>query len=281
MLRITLGDLEAGTGTPLGVLVRGTNWRAAPEHRANYVERSGLHGAVGGRDLLGVRRLPFTIQIRAASKAEALALERRVAAAFATTDVDVPLTVEDDLGTWIMWGRPAPAEPDLTHVNAGIIDVACRFACTDPLTYSSVEHQARTAFPTGGGGLEFPPGGLPIEFPPGVEFDDAGVSGSLVVENAGTLEVPWRMEITGPWSDPIIERVGTTERLRLAVTVPAGERLLIDSADRSVWLGTSYRGGVVLPGSVWPRLPKGTSELRVRGGAGAGTATLLWRDGWL
>lgn len=274
-LTVDLNGLTVGTGTAYGVAIRGTNWRATPDLRANHLDHAGRHGVRAGRDLLGSRRFTIIVQIEEDTMAEALEAERLVAAAWGPSDVDVPIVITDDNGAWRMTGRPQLGMPDLSHADAGLIEVECRFAATDPLLYTDTEASDSTGFPAGGSGRTY------SRTYPRV-YGAAGTGGLITAENEGTIAVPWRAEITGPWTNPTILHVGSGRQLTINVTLAAAEVLTIDSAVQSILLGgTASRFSSLVQPATWFDLEPGTNEVRFGGASGTGTAELSWRSGWI
>lgn len=269
-LTLSLRDLTVGTGTSYEVMVDGTNWRTPPAFRAEYPDINGRHGVHAGADLLGIRRIAFTITIDEPTMAAALAAERIIAGAFAPSDIALPLVIVDDNGEWTMWGRPQPASPDFTYADVGLITVECRFAATDPLLYS-VEATQTVGWPAGSEGHTFP-----HTFP--LVFGAAGETGVVSVSNPGTMPAPWSATIDGPWVNPTVTLLGHGDTIEVTISLGTGDQLVLDSRDRSIILnGTASRASAIRAGSRWFDLPVGSSEVRFGGASGSGQASLAWR----
>lgn len=274
-LTIELRDLIMGTGTDYDVLVDGTNWRSIPDLRANRLNRSGRNGIQAGRDLLGGRPFQISVQIAATDMAAALDAEEELAAAWAPSDIDLPIIVTDDSGTYRMFGRPQMAAPNMDHADIGVITSECRFLATDPIRYTDTEASDSTTFPAGGVGFTFP-----FTFP--LAFGTSGTGGVVSADNTGRKAVPWTATITGPWTNPTITHVGLSRTLTINVTLASGEVLTVDSKTRSILLnGTASRYSSLVQPASWFDLDSGVNEIRFGGASGTGTAGLAWRSGSL
>lgn len=274
-LTVELRGLIMGTGTVYDVQVNGTNWRSVPDLRSNPLPRAGRHGTQAGQDLLGGRRFPITVQIVAATMAEALDAEGALAAAWAPSDVDLPIVITDDNGAWRMTGRPQMADPDLEFADVGLITSECRFLATDPIRYSDTASSDSTTFPAGGVGFTFP-----FTFP--LAFGTSGAGGRILADNTGRAAVPWTATITGPWTNPTITHVGLSRTLTVNVTLGAGDVLTVDSKSRSILLGgTASRYSSLVQPASWFDLDPGVNEIRFGGASGSGSAGLAWLSGSL
>lgn len=124
------------------------------------------------------------------------------------------------------------------------------------------------------------PGGLltiPLTVP--IVFGAAGTSGFVTAVNDGDSAAWPVIRFTGPLTEPALRVVGGPA-LEAAITLAAGEQLVVDTADHTVLLGTSSRRGVLSITSQWFGLPPGANQLFFEAAAGAGTVTVEWRDSW-
>jgi hypothetical protein len=270
-LTVTLRDLVHGTGSPDLRLLRATNPFEAPDIRVNDTEMPGSHGAVAGVDLHGMRRVPLTVQLRAATWEDALARMPDVVAAWAPGSADVELRWTDDTGDYLLFGRPRQAAPDMSNAGAGLINFDCRFAATDPFIYSAAEKLGGTLAPSPPVGF-----GLPLTFP--LEFGDPGVGGSMQITNEGTAPAPWRALVVGPCSEPRL--VGPDGAITFGGDLGAGELLELDSRARTVLLGGVSSRYALLTEFSWFSLPPGTSEVQFATADGQGGVFFAWRDTW-
>lgn len=267
--QVELRGLVMGEDTPY-VLAGFEPW-AAPVLRSGEMAIAGRDGVVAGNERLGGRLLAADALLASSDPAADLDALRALTAAWGPSQQDVALVWSEFGGQkFLVWGRPRLADPRL----APGLPVGLRFFATDPVVYDATENSETVAFPTATGGLTFP-ATFPLTF-------GSGGSSLIDAENAGTADVGWVAEFAGPWVDPYVERVATGETVRLVGSVESGQTLTVDSRGRSIMLAGSARLGWLRPGSQWWDLPAASStEVRLGGASGSGSATLRWRSGWM
>lgn len=115
-------------------------------------------------------------------------------------------------------------------------------------------------------------------------YGTAGVdSGTISATNDGNVPAHWTARIDGPVANPYIELASAEDsnpRLSFAITLAAGEYLVIDSLSATVMLnGTASRQNAIVGGSRWFRLPPGTTDVRFNAQSYVDGAqlTLSWR----
>lgn len=144
--------------------------------------------------------------------------------------------------------------------------------CPDPRIYEAIQSSGSyDPTDTGSGGLFFP-----LTFP--LDFQASETSGLLEIVNAGTIETPPVITITGPVTNPIVDNESTghsiyTQGLELA----SGNTLVINVAERWAKLNGTTKRPDLIDASLtdWFSLEPGTNQLRLRGsGMSAGSTEL-------
>lgn len=123
---------------------------------------------------------------------------------------------------------------------------------------------------------------FPRDYPAGAP------SGSFYAVNAGNAPADWTATIVGPITDPTLSINGVTIAFT-GVTVLAGQTLIIDTKERTMWLNgdpsSSRYGNSNFQSWGWDdvRLRPGTNMARLTGTSttGATAVTMCWRSAWL
>ena len=271
-------DLLMGPGT--GYIIRrpGSTPHPWPDMSSDDVPYDQGHGIHAGSDLLGGRRVPLTIGIRAASKAAARAALQTLQAAWRPSNEDIELAWMDDLGTFRWMGRPRLADPNEDLVSAGVIDVECRFMATNPFYEAATADSDSTSRTTAGSGFT-PPFTPPFTL-------GASTDGTLRATNDGSADASWTARLDGPLTNPVITNLTTGERLAFTANggldLSGGEYVEIDSAARSVLLaGTASRRSQLSLDSRWWSLAPGDTDIELTADAGTGTLSVTWRSAWI
>jgi tail protein len=210
-----------------------------------------------------------------------LALQQALAAAFAPSHVDLPLTftVSDDAAdSYVIYGRPRLVEPLAETAFRGWALARAAFRALDPLVYSGTEHEEVLVLPLVAGGLEVP---FTVPFTIGASV----ISGTVLLTNSGTASTGLVLQIAGPVTQPRVTLQapdGSTKTLRYLDSLGSGEVLTLDTRARTAYLG----GGVSRRGRIagdWFLLEPGTSELTFGAATydGASTLTVTWRSAYL
>jgi hypothetical protein len=150
--------------------------------------------------------------------------------------------------------------------------------CSDPRIFSSALHVASYDPTVGaaGAGLVFP-----LVFP--LDFG-AGAGGTLLtVANAGTIETPPLLQVTGPVTGFAIDNQTTIETIEgTDHELLTGEVMVIDVVERLVTINGEERAEVIsAEDTVWFELPPYPCDLRLRGDAmvtGQTELQVTWRD---
>ncbi len=147
----------------------------------------------------------------------------------------------------------------------------------DPLKYSTTLSSVTVGLPASSGGLTFP-----VVFP--VAFGTSGPGGIADAANVGTRATSPTVTIGGPVTNPRVEHIGQGRTFRVAITLGAGDQLVVDMAARTVILGgTASRRANVEAGSQWFDLSPGANQVRFAAESydPAASMTLAWRSAWI
>jgi hypothetical protein len=164
--------------------------------------------------------------------------------------------------------------------GAWVKDFQISLVAADPRVYSATLHsQTVNASGTGGsGGFSFP-----MTFNLG--FGAAVVTGQTFVTNSGSTESWPIYTITGPGTNPSIYNATTNKTLAFIYSLNAGETLVVDTLNRTVFLnGTASRYSALdFTNSKWGGLVPGVNDVRLQFfsfGTGA-SIRVDWRDAWI
>lgn len=268
-----LNALLVGRGT--SYVIKQFNPWIFPRVRTDDRDRAQVHGLYGGRDLLGERRVPLELLVDTTSKTAALAARALLAQAFTPASADAALVWQEDGVKYQLFGRPRLADPDITELASGALEVSCRFQANDPRIYSQVALSQSTGLAVAGTGLTF-------NATPNFSFGGAASGGFITALNAGNFPAPWTAQIIGPVTDPRIQLASTGQTLIMVGTVASGDVLNIDSLAKSILLnGTASRFSFLQPGSAWFDLAPGSNQIGFSATSGSGTLAVGWRSAWL
>ncbi len=280
--QIELRGLKMGRGTPYPLRVF-SPW-GHPAVRTNDTPRPQDHGAFAGPEYYEPRRIPLTVQVAGVDQDETEELLAALGAVWAAPP-DVPADATDTLTwrlggrTYLAYGRPRGAAPDMSTFGSGIVEVVCRFQALDPVVYESAVFGGVTGPSASGGGH-----GFDLGFDHG--FGPPGTPGVIAVVNRGnwpTRPVGRITAGTGGLDDPRVTLLETGERLEVALHMAEGQWLDVDWRARTIMLnGTASRAYALRrPQSVWWQLPPGASTVRFDVAGGTGTLGLLWLPAWM
>ncbi len=161
---------------------------------------------------------------------------------------------------------------DLTFAY-GVPTVTLELFATDPLIYGDDEQAVTFEAVAQAGGLTWP-----LAWP--LSWGAAGTGPQTVVVGGAYPTQPV-VEVAGPATFPRLEHVGQGRTLDYAgLVVAEGQTLTVDLAARVALLDGSPRYGLT-PSSSWWTLDVGANVIRYEATAGAGRATVRWRDAWV
>lgn len=242
--------------------------------------RAWRHGTWSGAEWADEKTVVIELVIDAGTAGAALDALDALNAAFAPVgDAAEEIELRYRIGDRerIILGRPRGVHSDTSAVAAGVISAQCGFVAPTPFRYASPTTTDPLSPPTYSGGLTFP-----IRF--GLRFPSVLSGGTVTVTNAGTSPAGVLATITGPCLDPrvVVTPVGAEPSwFTVAVALPAGEVLVVDTSARTVLLGegrSNRRGD--WSGTGWPLLPPGDSEIAFRSSDGSGALQVRFASTW-
>jgi hypothetical protein len=233
-------------------------------------------GGWSGNEWADMATVPLTVLVRTEDALPGtpgwLALHQQLAAAFAPSHVDLPLSFTAGSDSYVVYGRPRLVEPLAETVFRGWAICRCAFRALDPLIYSGSEQQVVLGLPSSVGGLTVP---FTVPF----VIDAVVTSGRATITNSGTARTGLVLRIDGPVVQPRVTLDGQV--LRFNGTLTAGQWLDIDTKARTAYLqGTVSRRGAV--SGEWFLLQPGSSEIAFDAAAydAAATLTVTWRSAY-
>lgn len=276
--QIDLRGLLLGRGTPYTFPADevANLWDLA-EIRSSDLEIPGRNGVQGGDDLYGGLSLTFQIEVDADTPAGLQSALDDLRAAFARSDIDLPLYAQF-LGTQrLRWVRPRRFGAPVVVADDNSARVAVQLMVTDPFAYADTEESGSTTLTVSDDGLVFP-----VTFP--VTFGAvSGGAGTFNAHNAGSAPAPWLASITGPISDASIENLTTGEAFGLSGDIESGHTLSLDSKEKTLLLdGSTNASEMRAAGVQWFDLQPGDNTIRffATNEPPYGVLTMTWRSAW-
>lgn len=272
--QVELRGLLLGTGTVYRL--QGFNPFDNTVRADSQANLSQADGGYSGREYADVKQVPLRVQIDlpmfdVAGRFDA---HQALLAAFAESDVDLPLRFVWAGRTLRMYGRPRLVTSDTDLLTIGINRMEAGFLAEDPRVYDDTEASNTLNLPSETGGQVLP-------FTLATTLTAVATVGVRSIVNEGTATATWRGIIDGPVTNPRLVNFTTGETLRIGVTVLSGQELHLDSAVRSVLLdGTASRRGFV--SGQWWQLRPGNNDIGWFSDTASGTATfqVLHRNAW-
>lgn len=150
-----------------------------------------------------------------------------------------------------------------SEINRTTASFSITLFAPDPLIYSSLLRSFDLYFPVSSGGLSWP-----VTWP--ATWTGTTVTGSVILSNPSSREIPLQLVATGPVNNLRIANTTTGDALTinnpLGDTLTAGQTLTIDTARHQVLLlGTASRRGWA--SGQWPMLAPGDNTLAITGDA--------------
>ena len=276
--------LSSDRSSPFGIRTV-TGWDELPDSRFERDTRPGAHGVFAtpvwsderivtlGGQIISQRRDALLAELRAAmtwGPNGGLVEDLQITRAGQTLTAQARLTA-----------FKTPTDADWA---VGVVPFAIEWRCPDPLRYADATNLS-TTFATSSGGLEFPLFTDGTDDTGFLEFGEQGSTGrvSLPVQD-GTAPGHTQLLVTGPVPPFSIVRVETGRRIAFARSVPAGDRLLIDTATGSALLNggdVDYSG--LLTHWEWDPINPGeaaTFAFLADGPTDTGTLTVIHRAAW-
>lgn len=218
--------LSSAGGSPFGVRsVRG--WDELPGARFEWARRPVSHGAFDGPVLADERIVTVTGQIVSQDRDALLAQLSSVMVYGDEADLTITRA-----------GRTLQARAHLTAFttptdldwSVGVVPFGIEWRAPDPLRYGPLV-SVSTGFPELVGGLAYPlytdGAGTTLGW---LDYGPPSTSGTAALSNPGTADAHPQFEVTGPAPGFEVVQVGTGHRLVFDESIPAGSRLVIDTA---------------------------------------------------
>jgi len=267
------GGYLFGAGHPFG-LTAAEGLDDVGDLRDGSVERARAHGRIAGPLFASSRTVTLTGLVRSSDMRADLDV---LAAAFPLSDVlrvlSWRLRGTADVRRVYARVRRRSMPTTLDSVSSGVTQVTVQFDCPDPRVYSDALRSGSTGVGSVTGGLSFPHG-----FPHGFGL---ATPGTVATTNVGSVPAPWVATLTGPLTSPRVSLPDGGGDLRLAGFVLGdGQTLVLDSAERTVMLGSASRYGA-LTLREWFHIPVGGSSVALGAASGTGSMSIEWRDTWL
>lgn len=257
------------------VAVRGLE--GMPKVRTSNILRPLDHGAFPGNDYLPTRVIEIDVVVEGATDAIFAANMDALGMACATQPVELPLTFQlPGRGNRLVNCRPAASDVpvDMNH-KYRIPMKTIQFEATDPRIYDVAVQSTNLTVPTVSGGLAFP-----LAFP--LSWGSATGS-SQILTNAGSFGSRPIVTITGPLTNPKVERVTPTDLfILLNIALGVGDVLTIDFQAKTILLGgTASRYFALDPTSTWWELAPGANQVQLSATSGSGSASVAFSSAWL
>lgn len=250
-----------------------------PPVRTSRQTRLRQDGAYAGDSFLGIRTLRFTFEVYESDADTFDTTIQSLVEAFSPAGMK-PLYIQKPgfaLGRKVFIN----AEPvrmqvpgNLEHYHR-IPVVTVELECADPLWYDNdIASVSGLTLAEGVGGLTWPLT-WPLNW-------GTYTSGSFIATNNGSRTTYPTITFTGPLTTPRLTNETSGLYLEFDLTVASGETLVVDTGTaRTVLLnGVSNRYYTLTAGSTWFGLAPGNDQIRFSASAGAGTATVTWRNAW-
>ena len=263
-----------------------------PDSRLDTIPIPSEHGVFPGVQYLNGRTITMSLGVRGDTAEAVETAAQTLAGAWAPvsaadSDNVIPLIFRmESSRKYRMYGKPlrmATAWGVLLEGYAATdtwLTAEAQFLATDPRVYDNTLSSDTATVGTTSGGLSFPfghPYGFGSAAPGTILADNEGNFPTYPVftisSNAGTLTTPI-----------IINNVTTGESFRVDLSLAENEVLIIDMANKDVYLdsGASRLDNVDWTVSEWFDLESGVNEVTWSIGAGS-TPTILaeWRSAWV
>jgi len=255
--------------------ITGVNgWTGSPPLRLELAPRPQRDGTFDAPSFRAARVVTLDGIAIATDRESTERAKDRLAAVLADGSRLAVLTVQELLVTRMLRVRLS-ADTKIAEQTPFSFTWSLQLSAPDPVRYSSEEHVDSCGLSVPGEGITFP-----VTFP--LQFGESS-GGTLVLTNNGTM-VTWPVwTVTGPCVDPVIRNAATGESLRFAVTLFAGDALVVDVGARTIHLNRVSRRQALLPGSTWFGLPPDSTgiEFDAQRTDTLATLSVSWRDAWI
>ena len=272
--------VEGGTPAPdvsgcLWFIEHVKGWHGSPAPRTTVIDREQADGTFDGPSFQPGRVVAMDGWVEAPNQSSLItAMDQLAALLVAGSRTDVLVGNEVSLSRQMNVRRDGETLIDPLNTVTAIFSIL--LYASDPVKYSTVLNHALTGLYTGADGNTFP-----LAFP--LAFGALGSQGLVTVHNAGNLDAYPVLTLTADSVNPLVNpqvRLVGGSLIRLALTVPAGNFVVIDLAEGAVLLnGVASRYTSMTPDSDLFSLPPGDSQLLFTADSGLGaTLDAAWRD---
>lgn len=275
----TFTAVEGGTPSPdangcLWFIDHVRGWHGSPAPRTNVIDREQSDGTFDGPTFQPGRVVALDGWVEAPSQTVLVtAMDQLAALLVAGSRTDVLIGAEVSLSRQLTVRRDG--ETLIDPVNMLTATFSILLYSSDPVKYSTTLNHVTTGLFTGSNGQTFP-----RAYPRA--FGNLGNQGFATLHNAGNLNAYPVLTITNPSSplvNPRVRRVGDTQ-VGLALTIAAGDFLVIDTANQTVLLnGVASRYTSITADSDFFACPPGDSQILFTSDGGSGALLdIAWRD---
>lgn len=237
-------------------------WEDLPDPRQESTDRPQQHGRFDAPVFGDGRHVLVSGRCASPAERDAMLIELQASFNFHAPEA-LPLTITHAGRTLTSDARLLRFKPISPDWGAGFIGWAAEWVCSDPLRYGAPV-SVTTGFPQLAGGLEFDLYTDGAADTGVLEYGAASTTGRMVMTNPGNEDVWSLFEVLGPVPAEGFDilRVGTGERLRFVGGVPAGSRLVLDSATGVIAIdGYADRSGLLTVRDWFPVPAEGSVEI--------------------
>lgn len=267
-----------------------------PTVRGNDVVRPTATGMLAGYDFLGDRTVTLTLEVYgsgATTMQQNLASLRAAFAAQQTLGGGVLATPQlvynfgeaDGSGNGtnrllVCRPRKFDAKVDLPFAAGsfvgGMATVSVQLVAVDPRIYDATLQSQTVGLIVAAGGLTFP-----LSFP--ITFS-ASTGGLVVAGNAGSIDCPPVITISGQCQNPRVQNQTTGQQVQFNFSMISTDVLVLDCyAQTATFNGTVSRMNAFAPGSQWFTIPPGGATLGFYSSDSSNTGATMqvqWRNAW-
>lgn len=269
-------NLLAAPYQPVSVegLVGGTEVRT---NDRPYVARDGMRA---GTDRTEGRTVTIQLDVFADNDASFSTALTNITAAFEPADpepsplgITLPGVAGGNAVILNLRARRLSAPLPIGALGARYARVTAELYAADPLKYSDPPAGTLLSPNPSAGGFVWP-----FTWP--LTWPGAGSGSQTVVYNAGTAYTYPVVTLTGPLTNPAITNLNNGRSVALALTLNAGEELVLDFGDRSAVIGGTVNRYPYLSRAEWFTLEPGNNGIVLLADSGTGTAFVEWRNAW-
>lgn len=276
----TGATLLLGPSTPY--VVRNVDGLGAPPLRTSDAARPRDHGAWVGSDYMDARTVTLQLVVTGATAAATVAAVDTLKAYWYPTVAPagrkrLAYRLPGDVAKELV-GRTRRLDVDLDSLPHGYVPVKAEFYAGDPQIRSVADHNATLPVSS------TTTGGRTYARTYSTTYTGGFTNAIVTVTNAGTIAARPTLVLYGPLTNPRVEHLTSDAAIDLALTIAAGEYLVIDFTERTVMLdGYASRYYALTSASTWFDLSPGANDVRLLDGAGSttGRGVLTWHDAWI